>query len=97
MPDLLLASVRLEHFLVLGGVLFAVGLLIALSKRNAVGVLMGIELMLNAVNITLVAFSRFIVSLSAMISFFASSHATSAYVSSAVSEPGAVAGIARLR
>jgi NADH:ubiquinone oxidoreductase subunit K len=62
MPDLLLASVRLEHFLVLGGVLFAIGLFIALSKRNAVGILMGIELMLNAVNVTLLAFSRFAVS-----------------------------------
>jgi len=49
----------LEHFLVLGALLFCLGLLIALSKRNAIGVLMGIELMLNAVNLTLIAFSRF--------------------------------------
>lgn len=63
MPDLpLLISVPLEHVLVLGGALFSIGLYVALSKRNAVGVLMGVELMLNAVNVTLLAFSRYIVS-----------------------------------
>ena len=60
MPDLLLATLRLEHVLVVGALLFAIGLYMALSKRNAVGILMGIELMLNAVNVTLLAFSRFI-------------------------------------
>ncbi len=49
----------LEHFLTVGALLFCLGLVIALSKRNAVGVLMGIELMLNSVNVTLIAFSRF--------------------------------------
>ncbi|MDE3097106.1 MAG: NADH-quinone oxidoreductase subunit NuoK [Chloroflexota bacterium] len=53
---------RLEHVLVLGALLFSIGILIALSKRNAVGVLMGVELMLNAVNVTLIAFARFVVS-----------------------------------
>ena len=52
--------VSLEHFLVVGAVLFGIGLWIALSKRNAVMILMGIEIMLNAVNLTLLAFSRFI-------------------------------------
>jgi NADH:ubiquinone oxidoreductase subunit K len=47
----------LNSFLVLGALLFCIGLFGALSKRNAVSVLMGIEIMLNAVNITLVAFS----------------------------------------
>jgi NADH:ubiquinone oxidoreductase subunit K len=47
--------------LVVGALLFAIGLYLALAKRNAIGILMGIELMLNAVNLTLVAFSRFIV------------------------------------
>jgi NADH:ubiquinone oxidoreductase subunit K len=42
--------------------LFAIGLYLALSKRNAIGVLMGVELMLNAVNVTLLAFSRYVVS-----------------------------------
>jgi len=54
-------TVGLEHYLVVGALLFAIGLYLALGKRNAIGILMGIELMLNAVNLTLVAFSRFIV------------------------------------
>ncbi len=53
-------SVGLEHYLVVGAVLFATGLYLALAKRNFVGVLMGIELMFNAVNLTFVAFSRFV-------------------------------------
>ncbi len=60
LPDILLAQVKLEQVLVVGAMLFAIGLYMALSKRNAVGVLMGIEIMLNAVNVTLLAFSRFI-------------------------------------
>ena len=52
-------TVDLEQFLVVGALLFCMGLFVALSKRNAIGVLMGVELMLNAVNITLVAFARF--------------------------------------
>jgi len=52
-------SVGLENFLVVGALLFCIGLFVALSKRNAIGVLMGLELMLNAVNLTLLAFSRF--------------------------------------
>ncbi|MCH8850432.1 MAG: NADH-quinone oxidoreductase subunit NuoK [Chloroflexi bacterium] len=50
----------LEQVLIVGGVLFAIGMYVALAKRNAVAVLMGIELMLNAVNLTLIAFARFI-------------------------------------
>lgn len=49
--------VPLNAFLVLGAVVFCIGLFGALSKRNAVGILMGIEIMLNAVNITLVAYA----------------------------------------
>lgn len=52
-------SVTLAHYLVVSGLVFGIGTVIALSKRNAVAVLMGVELMLNAVNLTLVAFSRF--------------------------------------
>ncbi len=62
MTPLLLASVKLEQVLVVGGILFSIGLYLALSKRNAIGILMGVELMLNAVNVTLLAFSRFVVS-----------------------------------
>lgn len=52
-------TIALEEFLAVGALLFGIGLYVALSKRNAIGVLMGVELMLNAVNLTLVAFSRF--------------------------------------
>ena len=57
---LLLARVTLEQVLIVGAVLFAIGMYVALVKRNAVAVLMGIELMLNAVNLTFVGFSRFV-------------------------------------
>src|SRR5207248_1354356 len=52
-------GLTLNHFLVLGAVLFCIGLYGAIAKRNGVAVLMGIEIMLNAVNITMVAFSFF--------------------------------------
>ncbi|HEX8034260.1 MAG TPA: NADH-quinone oxidoreductase subunit K, partial [Ktedonobacterales bacterium] len=44
--------ITLNHFLVLGAITFCIGLFGALSKRNAVAILMSIEIMLNAVNIT---------------------------------------------
>jgi NADH-quinone oxidoreductase subunit K len=53
-------NVPLSWYLVVGAALFCIGLYGALSRRNAVGILMGIELMLNAVNINLVAFWRFL-------------------------------------
>lgn len=56
-------SVGLEHYLILSAVLFSVGLYGVLAKRNAVIILMCIEIMLNAVNIALVAFSRYVVPL----------------------------------
>ena len=51
----------LEHFLILSGILFCIGLYGALARRNVITVLMSIELMFNAVNITLVAFSKYAV------------------------------------
>jgi NADH-quinone oxidoreductase subunit K len=51
--------VPLHAYLLLAAVVFALGLFGVLTRRNAVGILLGIELMLNAVNINLVAFSRF--------------------------------------
>ena len=56
-------SVGLEHYLILSAILFSIGLYGALAKRNAIVILMSIELMLNGVNIAMVAFSRFIVPL----------------------------------
>ena len=49
----------LNDCLVLAALVFAIGLFGVLTRRNAVGILLGIELMLNAVNINLVAFARF--------------------------------------
>ena len=51
----------LENILVVGAIIFSIGLYGALSKQSAVTVLMCIELMLNAVNITAVALSRYVV------------------------------------
>ncbi len=49
----------LQAYLTLAAVVFCIGLFGVISRRNAIGLLLGIELMLNAVNINLVAFSRF--------------------------------------
>jgi len=49
----------LGAYLTLAALVFAIGLFGVLTRRNAVGILLGIELMLNAVNINLVAFARF--------------------------------------
>lgn len=51
----------LENFLIVSAIIFSIGLYGALSKRNAITVLMSIELMFNAVNVTAVAFSRYVV------------------------------------
>ena len=56
-------TISLEHYLILSAILFSIGLYGALAKRNAIIILMGIELMLNGVNIAMVAFSRYIVPL----------------------------------
>jgi NAD(P)H-quinone oxidoreductase subunit 4L len=56
-------TIGLEHYLILAAILFSIGLYGALAKRNAIVILMSIELMLNAVNIAMVAFSRYIVPL----------------------------------
>ena len=53
-------SVGLEHYLILSAVLFSIGLYGVLAKRNAVVIMMCLEIMLNAVNIAMVAFSRYI-------------------------------------
>jgi NADH:ubiquinone oxidoreductase subunit K len=56
-------TIGLTHYLVLSAVLFCIGLYGALTRRNAVIILMCIELMLNAVNISLIAFSSYVVPL----------------------------------
>ncbi len=55
MPD-----IPLTWYLIVAAALFCTGLFGALSRRNAIGILMGIEMMLNAVNINLVAFWRYV-------------------------------------
>ena len=54
------SAIPLEAVLVVAGALFCIGLFGALSRRNLIGVLMGVELMLNAVNINLVAIWRYL-------------------------------------
>lgn len=49
----------LQPYLILAACLFAIGLFGVLTRRNAIGILLGIELMLNAVNVNLVAFARY--------------------------------------
>jgi len=56
-------SVGLEHYLMLSAILFSIGLYGALVKRSAIVILMSIEIMLVAVSIAMVAFSRYIVPL----------------------------------
>jgi NAD(P)H-quinone oxidoreductase subunit 4L len=50
----------LVHYLSLAAILFCIGIYGAITRRNAIGVLMAIELMFNAVNINFIAFSKFI-------------------------------------
>jgi len=52
--------IPLEHYLYISSALFAIGVFGVLTRRNAVNVLMSIELIFNAANLNLVAFSRFV-------------------------------------
>jgi NADH-quinone oxidoreductase subunit K len=51
--------IGLGHYLVISVALFSLGIMCVLTRKNAVNVLMGVELILNSANINLVAFSRF--------------------------------------
>ena len=51
--------IRLTHYLVVAAILFSLGVLAVSTRRKAISVLMGVELILNAGNINLVAFSKF--------------------------------------
>jgi NADH-quinone oxidoreductase subunit K len=53
-------SHSLNSYLVLSGLLFAIGMFGFLARRNAISMLMSIELMLNAVNLTIIAFGSFV-------------------------------------
>jgi NADH:ubiquinone oxidoreductase subunit K len=51
----------LESYLVLGLVLFSLGLIAALSQRNLIAVLIGVELMMNAASLNFMAFNRYVI------------------------------------
>ena len=53
-------DIGLNHFLVLGALLFGIGLLTVATRRNAVAILMGVELILNAAALNFVAFSTYV-------------------------------------
>ncbi len=52
-------NVGLQHYLIVSGLLFSIGLLGVVIRRNLIVIFMSLELMLNAANLSLVAFSRF--------------------------------------
>jgi len=52
-------EINITHYLVAAVFLFAMGVVACVARRNAIGILIGIELILNAVNVNLVAFSRY--------------------------------------
>ena len=52
--------IPLNHILIFGGILFCIGVFGVLTRRNTIGILMSIELILNAANINLVAFQKYL-------------------------------------
>ncbi len=53
------STIGLNHYLVISAILFGLGLFAIVTRKNAIVVLMGVELVLNAANINLVAFSKY--------------------------------------
>ncbi len=53
-------AIGLTHYLVVAVVLFAGGLFTMMTKRNAIGILIGVELVLNSANVNLIAFDRYL-------------------------------------
>ncbi len=71
MPDISqTAAVTLNHYLALSAIVFTIGMLCVLLRRNLIVMLMGIELMLNAVNLTFVAFAHYSSDISGQIMVF---------------------------
>lgn len=54
-----MGELGVNHFVTLSAVLFALGLFCVVTRRNALGILMGVELVLNAANVNYVAFARY--------------------------------------
>src|SRR5262245_34622230 len=55
----MVGAIGLGHFLLLSLVIFSLGMVCVLTRRNAIGILMGVELILNSANINYLAFSRY--------------------------------------
>ncbi|MEK6554160.1 MAG: NADH-quinone oxidoreductase subunit NuoK [Bdellovibrionota bacterium] len=65
-----LPAVGMNHYLILSAMLFTIGMVTVLLRRNIIVMLMGIELMLNAVNLTFIAFSHYTANMSGQILVF---------------------------
>ena len=52
--------ITLMHYIVLGAILFFIGIFGVITRKNAIGILLSLELIFNAVNINMVAFSKFL-------------------------------------
>src|SRR5437016_14440836 len=74
--------VPLEYYLILSAVIFAIGVIGVLVRRNLIVVLMSIELVLNAVNLTFITFSRFLGSMQGQVIVF--------FVMAVVAEEGVI-------
>ena len=55
-----MTTIGLPHFLVVGACLFTLGIVTVVTRRNAVGILMGVELILNAANVNFIAFNHYV-------------------------------------
>ncbi len=62
--------ITVNHYTILAAILFAIGAIGVLTRRNPLVMFMGIELMLNAVNLTFVAFSRYLQNLNGQVLVF---------------------------
>ncbi|HEX9655271.1 MAG TPA: NADH-quinone oxidoreductase subunit NuoK [bacterium] len=62
--------IPISYYLLLSGILFAIGVIGVLTRRNAIVIFMAIELMLNAVNLAFIAFSKHLNSLDGQIFVF---------------------------
>lgn len=54
-----MTPIQVQHYLLIGAVLFVSGVVCMATKRNAIGVLIGVELVLNGANVNFVAFARY--------------------------------------
>ena len=71
MPNLeSVGTIGLDHYLVLSVIIFTIGMMGVLMRRNILVMLMGIELMLNSVNLSFVAFSHFLNNMNGQIMVF---------------------------